>query len=353
MVLLLALVYLVLRITNPGAPQYTYFDEVVPAEGEVLVIAHRGGVNLWPENTIYGLRRGVELGADVLEIDVRGTADDRLVLLHDETVDRTTNGTGALRELTLAEVQALDAGYEWPDEIVTREAEMVGSAYEAPTGDATPPPITSGALGDGAPPAAAADTDASADTEGPADAQGEGPTPEHPYRGRGLRIPTLEEVLAAFPDVPMVVELKETNPVLIDRFVEILREADRPDRTLLATFYPETMNAFRERLPEYPTSAVQSEIQPFVIMDKIGLGELYRPPSAAFQVPEYAVGLHVVTPSLTRTARRLDLHIEVWSAGSWDGPIVAKPDLERLIDAGVDGIITDRPDLLLEVLGRR
>jgi glycerophosphoryl diester phosphodiesterase len=151
----------------------------------------------------------------------------------------------------------------------------------------------------------------------------------------------------------MVVELKETDPVLIDRFVEILREADRPDRTLLATFYPETMAAFRERLPEYPTSAVQPEIQPFVIMDKIGLGELHRPPAPAFQVPEYAVGLHVVTPSLTRTARRLNLHIEVWSAGSWDGPIVAKPDMERLLNAGVDGIITDRPDLLLELLGRR
>jgi glycerophosphoryl diester phosphodiesterase len=296
-------------------PDHPYFND-----DEIMVIAHRGGVNLWPENTIYAFERAVELGVDVLEMDVRASADGHLVLLHDETVDRTTNGSGRVDELSLAEIQALDAGYNWPDRIVTREREITGDDYQRPFGNAAPP---------------------------------EGSDSEHPYRGLGIGVPTLEEVLAAFPDARMVVELKSQDPNIIGRFVEIMREADRGDRTLLATFYPETMYAMREALPEYASSGVDPEIRPFVILDKLGLAEIFRPEPRAFQVPEYAGGLRVITPSMTRSAERLNVHVDAWSAGSWDGPIVSKQDMRRLIDAGVDGLITDRPDLLLEVLGRR
>src|SRR5690242_20566049 len=72
-----------------------------------LVIAHRGGAALWPENTLVAFRNAVALGADVLELDVRATADGRLVVVHDATVDRTTDGRGAVATLTLAEVQRL------------------------------------------------------------------------------------------------------------------------------------------------------------------------------------------------------------------------------------------------------
>lgn len=353
----LALSYVLLVVTNPGVEEHPFFETVAgsaaretaeagnPGAGSesprrpVRVIAHRGGVNLWPENTIYAFERALALGVDVLEMDVRGTADDRLVLLHDETVDRTTNGTGRIRDLTLAEVRELDAGYTWPDRIVTREREIAGESYEAPSGNAAPPDPA-----EEVPPAAEGLSPTGA---------AEGPTAEHPYRGRGIRIPTLEEVLAAFPNARMNMDLKETDPVLIRRFIEIMAEADRADRTLLASFHPETIEALREGLPDYPSSGVEPEIRPFVILSKLGLAAVYRPAAEAFQVPEYAGGLHVITRGLTRPANRLGIQVDAWSAGSWDGPIVRRQDMERLINAGVNGIITDRPDLLLEVLGRR
>jgi len=310
----LVLTYLALRLSNPGVPPHPYFTA-----DRVMVIAHRGGVNLWPENTIYAFERALELGVDVLEMDVRGTADNRLVLLHDETVNRTTDGEGRLRELSLAEVRELDAGYNWPDGIVTRSREEAGDAWQAPSGGAAPP----------------ADRGI------------------HPYRAMGIRIPTLDEVLAAFPDARMNIELKETDPELIARFVEIMRRTDRGDRTLLASFYPETIEALRRELPVYASSGVEPEIRPFVILTKLGLGELYRPSAQAFQVPEYAGKLQVIAPRMTRSAERLGLHVDAWSAGSWDGPIVSSEDMRRLVDAGVDGMITDRPDILLEVLDRR
>jgi glycerophosphoryl diester phosphodiesterase len=311
----LSVVYGLLRFTNPGVPDHPYFFE-----DDVMVIAHRGGVNLWPENTIYGFERALALGVDVLEMDVRSTADGRLVVLHDETVDRTTNGRGRVSELSLAELLALDAGYTWPDRIVTREREIAGDQWQRPFGSAAPP---------------------------------SGSDPDHPYRGLGIRVPLLTQVLERFPNARMNIDLKETDEESLTRFIEIMQEADRAERTLLASFHPSNVDAFRERLPEYPTSGVERGIRPFVILDKIFLAELVRVRANAFQVPEYVGSLRVITPSFTRSANRLNLRVDAWSAGSWDGPIVTKPDMQRLLDAGVDGIITDRPDLLLELLGRR
>lgn len=79
----------------------------------VLVLAHRGGGGLWPESTLYAFEHAVELGVDVLEMDVQSTKDGELVVIHDDTVDRTTNGKGRVQDLTLTEIKALDAGYTW------------------------------------------------------------------------------------------------------------------------------------------------------------------------------------------------------------------------------------------------
>jgi glycerophosphoryl diester phosphodiesterase len=116
--------------------------------------AHRGGAKIVPENTLEGFREGLRVGAGVLELDVHATADGHVVVIHDETVDRTTDGSGAVREMTLAEVKRLDAGY-----------------WFTPDGGKT-----------------------------------------YPYRGEGVRVPTLEEVYRQFPDVPINVEIKGERP---------------------------------------------------------------------------------------------------------------------------------------------
>lgn len=90
-----------------GALAVTYLTLLLLARP---VVAHRGGSGLWPENTLLSFRESAAFGVDVLEMEVHSTRDDVLVVLHDGTVDRTPNGEGAIRDLTLAEAQASDAG---------------------------------------------------------------------------------------------------------------------------------------------------------------------------------------------------------------------------------------------------
>ncbi|MFW5684241.1 MAG: glycerophosphodiester phosphodiesterase [Spirochaetota bacterium] len=252
------------------------------------VIAHQGGNHLWPDNTMPAFRNAVEMGVDALELDVHSTADGVLVVIHDETVDRTTNGSGLVKELTLAEIRGLDAAWNWPHHVETDE---------------------------------------------------------YPYRGQGIKIPTLEEVLREFPDVPMAIEIKQADPPIVEPFGELLQRYDREQNTIVASFHPEVMHSFRESFPRFATSGVEPEIRTFYVMKTIFAGWLYPPPMEAFQVPETSGDLQVITPRFVRAAHRRGINVQVWTVNDAES-------MRRILDAGVDGIITDRPDLLLEVLGR-
>lgn len=253
------------------------------------VIAHQGGNHLWPDNTLFAFRNAVELGVDVLEMDVHRTADGEYVVIHDDTVDRTTDGTGRVDELTLTEIQALDAAYRWPHHL---------------------------------------DTD------------------DHPFRGQGIRIPTLEEVLREFPDVPMVIEIKPDDVDVVAGFGELLQRFDREQNTIVGSFHPPVMRAFREQFPDFATSGVEPEILTFYVMKTIFAGWVYPPPMEVFQVPERSGSIRVITPRFVSAAHRRGINVQVWTINDAES-------MKRILDAGVDGIITDRPDLLLEVLGRR
>jgi len=252
------------------------------------VIAHRGGRQLRPGNTMIAFRNAVEIGVDALELDVHGTRDGTLVVIHDDTVDRTTNGTGAVSDLTLSEIRALDAGYNWS-------------------------------------------SDADAD--------------DHPYRGTGVTIPTLEEVLAAFPDTPMVMEIKQADPPIAETLGLMLREHGRARNTIVASFHREALEEFRRAFPEFATSGAESEIRRFFVLNKLFLGRSFRPAMDAFQVPEQLGNLKVITRRFVRVARSRGIAVHVWTVNEAE-------DMERMLSAGVDGIISDRPDRLLELLGR-
>ncbi|NDJ76654.1 MAG: glycerophosphodiester phosphodiesterase, partial [Chloroflexi bacterium] len=187
-----------------------------------LVIAHRGGAGLRPENTMLAYEYAVELGVDVLEMDVHSTADGVLVMLHDDTVDRTTDGTGAVIDLTFEELQELDAAYNF-----------------------TPDP----------------------------DAE----TVEYPYRGTGVTIPTLEAVLEAFPDTTLSIEIKQSEPPIVEPVCEMLREYDRTDTVIIGAFDTDTVDAFREVCPEVPTSGSEGEIRNFIARVMLGAPETYDP----------------------------------------------------------------------------
>lgn len=253
-----------------------------------LVIAHQGGEELWPSNTMYAYERAVALGVDMLEMDLHVTADGALVLMHDETVDRTTDGTGLLEEMSLAQVKGLDAGYYW-------------------TAD-------------------------------------DGQT--FPFRGQGITVATLEEVFQAFPDMPMTIEIKlvENQPV-VGPFCQLIRQYNMQDKLLVASFHQDALDQFRAACPGISTSATQNEVISFFVRHALGLAASFSPAAQAVQVPEYRSGLHIVTPGFIDDAHSRGMDVHVWTVNE-------AADMQRMIDLGVDGIITDRPDILLELLGR-
>ena len=251
-------------------------------------IAHRGGKCIAPENTIVGFREGLKAGADVLELEVHLTADRHLVVIHDDRVDRTTDGSGLIREMTLREVKRLDAGYKFPSQ--------GGKTY--------------------------------------------------PYRGQGVVVPTLEEVYQDFPDVPMNVEIKEAQPGIEQALWQVIEEADAAERTLVVSGKMSIIRRFREVSGgRVTTGASIREMAAFELLTRLRLSRLLRPSYQALQVPEKYGGIQIVTSGFVRTAHQLDLRIDVWT-------INTEPDMRRVLASGVDGIMTDRPDILAQLLQR-
>jgi glycerophosphoryl diester phosphodiesterase len=246
-----------------------------------LVIAHRGGAGLWPENTLHAFESARAAGADIIEMDVRSTSDGVLVIHHDETVERTTDGRGRVQELTLAELKRLDAAHRW-----------------TPDGGRT-----------------------------------------FPMRGAGLTVPTLEEVFARLTGARFVIEIKQDEPPLAAPLCAALRGHDAGGRVLVASFHQSTLDDFRRACPEVATSAAFSEGYQFLARFKAGLGDSYSPAMQALQTPERLRGWQVLTRDFVESAHGLNLRVHAWTINDTE-------DMRRLIDIGVDGIITDYPDRL-------
>ncbi len=278
------LVLVLMGVTSKQAPNHPYYGSDLPYP---LVIAHQGGDGLWPGNTLYAFERAAELGVDVLEMDLHISKDGALVLIHDDSVDRTTDGTGLIEEMTLAELKTLDAGYDWSTD--------------------------------------------------------DGQTA--PFRGQGITVPTLEEVFQAFPDYRMTIEIKKTESSMAAPFCDMIREYEMQDKILVASFHDERMEEFRGVCPEVATSSASRETRVFVLLSKIFYGRLYSPAFFALQVPEESSNITVMTEQFVRAAHERNLKVEPWTINDPE-------QMKTYIDWGVDGIITDRPDLMLEILGR-
>jgi len=228
-------------------------------------------------------RQAVERwGADILEMDVRRTRDGHLVVIHDATIDRTTDGSGGVAEMTLSELQSYDAGARFLD----------------PSGLPT-------------------------------------------FRGRGVRIPTFAEVLERFPETRLNVEAKD--PSAAPELIAAVRRAGAQDRVLLAA---ELEEARADRLGyEGPTSASRRHLTTFHLTHRLPFGGPYTPPVDALQPPFRWEGREISTPRFIAMAHRKGLAVHVWTV---DDPA----DMRLLLDRGADGVQTDRPDLLAELLHR-
>lgn len=253
-----------------------------------IVLGHRGAAGEVPENTLESFRRGLADGAAIVETDLHATRDGALVLHHDADVARTTDGSGPIAELTLAEVQKLDAGYRF------------------------------------------------------------GPEAGHPYRGKGLGIPTLDEAFAAFPGVRFNIEVKADPDGTVERVIDTVERAGRLDRTLLAAEKDPIMARIRDvasaRRISLATSASVGDALRFVRAAVDGA----RPPDGplALQIPAAFGGRPVVTRELVAYAHRHAVQVHVWTVND-------PAEMKRLLALGVDGLISDFPARVRDVIEGR
>jgi glycerophosphoryl diester phosphodiesterase len=249
--------------------------------------AHRGASALAPENTLEAFRLASEAGG--LELDLHVTRDGEVVVIHDATVDRTTDGSGAVAAMTLDEIRRLDAGYRF-----------------SPDGGRT-----------------------------------------FPYRGRGLRVPTLAEVYEGFPEARVNADIKDDWRGAEEAVLRVIRNAGAEGRTLVASTDHAVLRRFREISEELvSTSASRREIAVFYLLSRLHLEALVSPAYDALQVPVEHRGIELVTPRFVRAAHSRGVGVDVWTIND-------AAEMRRLLHLGVDVIMTDRPEVLAALLAAR
>ncbi len=166
-----------------------------------------------------------------------------------------------------------------------------------------------------------------------------------PFRGKGIAVPTLAEVFDALPEMTFNIEPKQQTPSIVAPLCALLRERRMSNKTIVGSFNQTVIDDFRRACPEVATSASPAEASRFLALEQAGLAESYSPPMQALQVPENLGALGVVSKEFVEAAHRRNLKVHVWTIND-------EAAMKRLIDAGVDGIMTDYPDRLLNLLGR-
>ena len=257
----------------------------------VMLFGHMGGDGVWPGDTLYAYEQAARLGVKAFDMDAHITKDGQIVLMHDESVQRTTDGSGQVEDLTLAELKKLDAAYNWSLD--------GGKTF--------------------------------------------------PYRGKGIRVPTLEEVFQKYPNMRYLVEIKLSKNPIAGPLCDLINRYNMRDRIIIASFHDDLMKMFREACPGVATSAAKNEVLAFVLLNKIGLTSLISPQYQSLQVPydtSESYGIPIITESFIQAAHAKNLKVETWTL---DDPQLMK----TYMGWGIDGVDSDRPDLMLPVVGNQ
>ena len=301
---------------TPKAPAVNSNSEAIPEEApgivrdvpnpwlerRILNYAHQGGALEQPSSTMHAFRAAVENGATALEMDVHATADGQLVVCHDTTIDRTTNATGRIADIDLARLRTLDNAYWF--------VPGVEATFDAPVGD-------------------------------------------YALRGRAPKddrfsIATMREVLEAFPDVFLNLDIKETTPTIAgyeDELARILDEFGRVDDVIVASFLDVAIERFHERAPLVHTSlATMTTMKVWQWVNFGGDPPTLLQSQVALQVPVETHGITVVNRAFVDAAHEIGLAVHVWT-------IDDEPTMQAMVALGVDGIITNLPTTLAAVLG--
>ncbi|MCE2532055.1 MAG: glycerophosphodiester phosphodiesterase [Acidimicrobiia bacterium] len=296
-------------IPEAPRPEASTLDGLL-ALGRPLVIAHAGGDQDHPHSTLYAYAQSVAAGADILELDVQLTADGALIVQHDDTVDRTTEATGPVADLTLAEIQALDNAHWfvpglWGDQS-RPAAEYV---FRGVRGGIIEPPA------------------------------GFGP--------EDFKVATFREVAERFPHHVLDVEIKlqrgsggEEDPGSGIAAAEVLAaeiaELGREESVVVACFNDEVLAAFRQLAPTVATTPATDELVAWWLA-----GEALDPRYRVLQVPFTYQGIEVVQPDLVERLHSEGLRVWVWLSGT--DVLESREFYADLLRRGVDGIIAGRP----------
>jgi len=274
--------------SNPNLPRMAsarHSPHPYSQPGRPLAFAHRGGALMAPENTLEAFTRARDLGVDAIELDIWPTADGEAVVFHDDALNRTTDGYGFINHQTLVQLKKLDAGFRF-----TADG---GQTF--------------------------------------------------PFRGLGIRIPTLEQVLGSLPRMRVNVEFKGTRGGFEKRVREIVRAHGAEDRVLACSGEGWINNRVRTRIPEVAHGASPREVFEFWLAVRLGWSRGVSLPVHCLQIPPVHHGLRVVSRELVDAAHESGMAVHVWT-------IDDECQMRSLLAMGVDGVMSDRPESLLRVM---
>ena len=239
---------------NPARKQKIFED----ISRRPMVIAHRGGAGIAPENTLEAFRRSKALGVDMLELDIRATKDGELIVIHDRSLDRTTNGKGLVSETTYKNISMLDAGFNWTED--------TGKTF--------------------------------------------------PFRGKGVKVPKLKEVFEEFPDILINIEPKHSAPSPAKPLCDLIKEFNREDKVIVASAREEVLEGFRKECSDVATSASPFEAIGFLARYRTGLSDNVSPEMQVLQTPRDIRIIDVVTKGYVEAAHKMNLEVHVWTVNS-------------------------------------
>ncbi len=247
-----------------------------------LILAHQGGEGEYPSNTMLAFTKAYNAKADALDTDMFATKDGVLVLFHDETLDHRTNCTGAIGDKTYAELLQCDFAYNW-----------------TPDGGAT-----------------------------------------YPYRGKGIKVATAQELLTKFPNARIGLEIKQTTQQAALDLCALIQKNNAQNRMLISSFAQPNMDVFRWVCPSVATSATQDEVVAFLGYMNNGFPPGFNPAYSSFQVPD-----GVVTYSnFVDVVHFLGMKVYAWT-------IDTPEQTQHFIDKNVDGVNTSYPKRIINWLG--
>ncbi|MEG0258503.1 MAG: glycerophosphodiester phosphodiesterase [Lysinibacillus sp.] len=255
-----------------------------------IVLAHRGGAHLAPEHTMPAFKLSAELGVDGFEIDIRLTKDEEILVFHDATVDRTTDGSGSIADMTLEEIQTLNHGYQFED--------LEGA---------------------------------------------------HTHRDEKLGAVTLRELLEQYPNMLINIDIKDApdtyeGSLMPSKLWRLIEELGAEERVVVTSFFGEQVDRFNLYAQNrVALGAGESDIRKAITAFNSQFGHLYHPKVDVFQIPVKSGVVALDSPKFIRFLNNLNIPVHYWTINDL-------ATMKRLLQNGAMGIVTDRPDIAMELL---